>query len=87
VSNADPVLVRRRQMARLAALGKRIGYGCLLLSVVAFFVGLVAGYGVAGPVVIGAWVVCTFTLAPAIVLGYAVRAAEREDRELGRPTE
>jgi hypothetical protein len=82
--STDPVLVRRRQLERLAALGKRVGYGLLLVAVVGFFVGLWAGYGLWGPVVIVALAVCTLTLAPAIVLGYAVRAADREDRQLGR---
>jgi hypothetical protein len=68
-------------MERLAELGQRVGYACLLVAVVAFFAGLAAGYGTWGPVVIGALAACTLTLAPAIVLGYAVKAADREDRE------
>lgn len=83
---SDPVLVRRRQLERLAKAGQRVGYGCLLVAIVAFFAGLVSGYGRWGPVVIGALAACTVTLAPAIVLGYAVRAAARDDREAGRPT-
>jgi hypothetical protein len=68
-------------MARLAEVGQRVGYLCLLVAVVAFFVGLGAGYGTWGPVVVAAMVACTLTLAPGIVLGYAVKAAEREDRD------
>ena len=34
--------------------------------------------------IIGALIVGTILLAPAIVLGYAVKAAERDDREHGR---
>jgi uncharacterized membrane-anchored protein len=68
-------------MARLAETGQRVGYLCLLVAVIAFFVGLAAGYGTWGTVVIVALVACTLTLAPAIVLGYAVKAADREDRD------
>ena len=78
----DPVLRRRARLARLAETGQRVGYGFLLLAVVGFFVGLlVGGYAVWGPVVVIALAACTVTLAPAIVLWYAVKAADREDRE------
>ena len=80
----DPVLVKRRQLERLADLGQRIGYLFLLVAVVAFFVGLATSYATWGTVVVGAMALCTLTLAPAIVLGYAVKAAAREDREAGR---
>jgi hypothetical protein len=78
---ADPVLVRRAQLARLASLGQRIGYLCLLVAIVAFFAGLATTYATWGTVVVVAMVLCTVTLAPAIVLGYAVKAAAREDAE------
>ncbi|MDZ7674936.1 MAG: hypothetical protein U5K30_07705 [Acidimicrobiales bacterium] len=82
----DPVLDRRRRIARLVEIGQRAGYGAFGVAIVLFLVGLVAGYGaVTGPIV-AALVVGSVVLAPAIVFGYAVRAAEREDREQGRPT-
>jgi hypothetical protein len=81
----DPILVRRALYARLAGLGQRIGYALLLVAIVAFIVGFVAGFpqwavtiSIAG--LIGSCVV----LPPAIVAGYAVKAAEREDRKAGR---
>jgi hypothetical protein len=80
----DPVLVRRKQLARLAAFGQRTGYLFLLVAVVAFFIGLFTSYRVWGTVVIAGMAACTLTLAPAIVLGYAVKAAAREDRAAGR---
>jgi hypothetical protein len=79
----DPVLERRARLSRLAVAGKRAGYGFLLVSIVAFFYGLAEGYEVAGPVVIISMAVCTVVLAPAMVLGYAVGAAEREDKRPG----
>ena len=67
-------------MARLARSGNRVGCGCVAVAVVAFFVGLSAGYEVWGRVVVIGLAASALTLAPAIVLGYAVKAAEREER-------
>ena len=69
-------------MARLASTGQRVGYAALLVASVGFFWALIADFPAAsGPLLIGGMAVATLTLAPAIVLGYAVKAAEREDRE------
>jgi hypothetical protein len=76
----DPVLRRRAQFAALAALGQRLGWLLIVVAVVAFVIGLSTGFDPWGTVVVVALVACTLTLAPAIVLGYAVRAAAREDR-------
>ena len=74
------MLARRARIAALVQLGKRVGYGLYLVAVVLFAVGLAVGYTTA---VTTAIVVClvvgSLVLAPAIVFGYAVRAAERED--------
>jgi membrane-bound ClpP family serine protease len=83
----DPVLERRRRIAGLVRLGQRVGYALFGVAIALFVVGLVAGYGgVVGGGIVAALVVGSVVLAPAIVFGYAVRAAEREDREQGRPT-
>jgi len=82
---ADPVLVRRRQLARGAELAQRAGYGLFGLAVVLFVVGFVAGFtGGVVTAILGALGVGSALLAPAIVIGYAVKAADREDRERGR---
>ena len=77
----DPVLRRRAQMARLADVGRGIGWLFVLVAVVAFVIGLLTSFDPWGTVVVVALLACTLTLAPAIVLGYAVKAAERDDRE------
>lgn len=84
----DPVLLRRARMAKLAEVGQRTGYALLLVAVVAFIIGFATGFGTAVRtiVVVGLFGM-TFTLAPAIVLGYAVKAAAREDRERSRPVD
>ena len=83
---SDPVLDRRRRIARLVAIGQRIGYGLFGLAIALFLIGFATGFGSVGPLIVGAIVVGSIVLAPAIVFGYAVGAAEREDRERGRPT-
>jgi mannose/fructose/N-acetylgalactosamine-specific phosphotransferase system component IID len=85
VSDAtDPVLQRRAKMARLAGIGRGIGWILVLAAVIAFVLGLAMGFDPWGNVVVIALIGTTVTLAPAIVLGYAVKAADREDREVTR---
>lgn len=84
---ADPVLDRRRRIAGLVSLGQRAGYALFGLAIALFVVGLVSGFGgLVSTAIVACIVVGSIVLAPAIVFGYAVRAAEREDREQGRPT-
>jgi hypothetical protein len=80
----DPVRARRARVARGVAATSRVGYLLWLAALVLFVVGLVSQFpsGVAAGVVVCLVAGCVL-LAPAIVLGYAVRAAEREDRERG----
>jgi len=66
----------------VAELGQRIGYALFGVAIAAFVVGAVTGFTTADVViVVGALAVGSAVLAPAIVFGYAVKAAEREDRE------
>lgn len=83
--SADPVLIRRARIAQLVETGQRVGYGCFGVAIVAFIAGAVAGFGTAVvTVVVAALAVGSAVLAPAIVFGYAVHAAEREDRRRPR---
>ena len=80
----DPVRQRRAQVARWTLLANRIGYLLLVLAVVLFFAALITGFSATMAVlVIVALVAGLVLLAPSIVLGYAVKAAEREDLERG----
>jgi membrane-bound ClpP family serine protease len=84
-ADVDPVLARRARIAHLVSLGQRVGYGLFLAAIVLFLVGFTSGFdGVVGPATIACLVIGSLVLAPAIVFGYAVKAAEREDRERGR---
>ena len=81
----DPVLVRRARIARLTELGQRVGYALFGVAIVVFIIGFVVGYSdVLVAIIVTSLGVGSVVLAPAIVFGYAVKAAEREDRELGR---
>ena len=81
------MLERRRRIAGLVRTGQRLGYGLFGMAIALFAVGLVVGFGgVVTPGIVAAIVIGSIVLAPAIVFGYAVKAAEREDREQGRTT-
>ena len=79
-----PSAIRRAQVARWTQLANRVGYVLLLIAIVLFFVALATGFSatMAG-LVVAAMVAACVLLAPSIVLGYAVKAAERDDRERG----
>ncbi len=80
----DPVRARRRQVARWTLLANRAGYLLLAVALATFVVGFAVGFnGAVSAVVIACLVAGSLLLAPAIVLGYAVKAAERDDRKRG----
>lgn len=80
----DPVRARRERIQRLVVAGQRAGYGLFGLAMVGFGAGLATDFGSpVGPLIVAALVLGSLVLAPAIVFGYAVKAAEREDRERG----
>jgi len=78
---SDPVLLRRARIASRVQLAKRIGYTALLVAIVAFGIAIATSFS--GPAVALALVglAIAFVVLPIpIVLGYGVRAAEREER-------
>ena len=85
MSSVDPVRARRQRVARLASIGQQVGFGLFGLAVVLLVVALLTDLPSAlVSAVVACLVVGSAVLAPSIVLGYAARAAEREDREAGR---
>ena len=71
-------------MKRIVTIALRTGYSLLAAAVVVFFAALATEFnGMMATVVITALIAASLVLAPAIVLGYAVKAAEREDRARG----
>jgi hypothetical protein len=82
--SADPVRERRARIARWVSSGQRLGYGLFLAAIVLFIIGFAAGFdGWIGPAIVGCLIAGSLVLAPSIVFGYAVKAAERDDRERG----
>ncbi len=78
----DPVLERRARIARWVTIGQRLGYGLFGLACVAFVIGFAVGFeDWVTTLVLIAIIAGSIVLAPAIVFGYGVRAAERADRE------
>jgi len=73
---------RRKRLSRLASFGRRGGYLLYALSLVVFFAGLITGFNdtLASVTAIGL-VAGSVLLAPAIIIGYGVRAADRADRD------
>ena len=85
MSSDDPVLRQRATAARLAATGQRIGYLLFGIGIVAFLFGVAVDFSDAvSTTIVVCLVVGSIFLAPAIVLGYAVKAAVRDDLEHGR---
>lgn len=84
-SHADPVRAKRARLAHASKLAQRIGYALFGLAVVAFFIGFFSGFtGAIVTIIVVLMAVGSVLLAPAIVLSYAVKAAERDDIEHGR---
>lgn len=81
----DPIRIRRARIARLVEIGQRVGYGLFGVAIIGFVAGFIVGFDdTYVTVVVVSLLVGSVVLAPAIVFGYAVKAAEREDRQLGR---
>jgi hypothetical protein len=85
--DTDPVLARRARFAALANLGLRIGYLFVAVAIIAFIAGFALGFPAiwVGLCIAGLIGTC-IVLPPAIIVGYAVKAAEREDRLIGHGT-
>jgi hypothetical protein len=80
----DPVLVKREAIRAKVTLFKRIGYGLMLISIAAFFGCLALEW----PQWLTTTAIVTFTascivLPLPIIFGYAIKAAEKEDRKMG----
>ncbi len=77
----DEVLAHRARLATYVKVGKRVGYGLFAYAVVAFVCGAILGFaGWLVDTIVAAMLIGSILLAPAIVFGYGIRAAEREER-------
>jgi NADH:ubiquinone oxidoreductase subunit 6 (subunit J) len=79
----DPIARRRARIGHWVALAKRLGYALLLLAVIAFLVAAIAAFPtVLVTITLIALIGACIVLPVPIVIGYGLRAAEREDREV-----
>lgn len=78
----DPILEKRARVARLVSLAMRVGSALYLVATILFFWALVGRFT---PTLASATTVCliagSLLLAPAMVFKYAVKAADRADRD------
>jgi hypothetical protein len=82
VNDVDPVRARRARIARLVRYAKRAGYAALVVAIVSFVIAAATDFpALAVDLSIAALVAAIVILPVPIVLGYGVRAAEREERE------
>ena len=79
---SDPILEQRERMRRIANAAKRTGYALFAMTIALFFVALATGLGSGLVAATTASLIAgCVVLAPAILLGYAVKGAERDDAE------
>lgn len=84
MTQPDPVRARRERIAHWSLLANRVGYLCFAVAIAVFVFGFAVGFTPAvATVVVAGLVVGSVLLAPSIVLGHGVKAAERDDRERG----
>jgi len=80
----DPILAKRARFSRFANAGKRSGYSAFGLAIVAFAGAAITGFNDTWTLIVGGLLlVGSVLLLPAIIIGYAVKAADRAD--LGLP--
>ena len=82
--DTDPVRARRAQIAKWTLLANRVGYLALALAVALFVIAFMVGFSAPmATLVVAAMIVSFVLLVPSIILGYAVKAAERDDLQHG----
>ncbi|MFK7919583.1 MAG: hypothetical protein AB8G14_16020 [Ilumatobacter sp.] len=80
----DEVRVKRAKIAKWTLLANRVGYLFMALSIALFIIAFAVGFSavMASLVIISLIIGCAL-LAPSIILGWAVKAAEQDDLERG----
>jgi membrane-bound ClpP family serine protease len=84
-SSNDPVRSRRQKISRINNAASRLGYSLWAIAMACFVTAFVVGFeGILVNMVIACIIAGSILLAPSIIIGYAVKAAERDDLENGR---
>ncbi len=83
MNTAVSVNDKRRHIQRQVKRGKRVGYGALLIAIVAVVYGALTNFNtITGIVMTMGLIISIGTLPLSMVIGYGLRAAEREERNL-----
>lgn len=81
----DPIRVKRAKVADLVSKGIRLGSGLYVVASIVFFVGFATGFTEPQVwIIIILMVIGSALLAPALVVKYGVKNAERIDQREGR---
>lgn len=81
----DPMVARRARIGRWVTLAQRVGYTAMLVAIIAFLAAFALDFPAwAVTTVIVALVAAVIILPVPIVMGYGLRAAERDERSAGR---
>tara|TARA_X000000368_G_scaffold87924_1_gene66881 strand:- start:270 stop:533 length:264 start_codon:yes stop_codon:yes gene_type:complete len=80
--DSNSLMLRRQQASLIANTGRKIGYSIFFLSLIIFTIGLTVEFNnlVARTLTV-LLIMGSIVLAPSILLHYAVRGAEREEKE------
>ena len=77
----DPIRARREHVNRLASTARKAGWALFGLAIAAFVIGVMVGLsGVVVVITVASLALGSALLLPAIIIGFGVTAAEREDR-------
>ncbi len=80
--SSDPVLVKRARISRQTSIALRVGMGLFVGATVLFFTALLTEFtGFFATTITLCLILGSVVLAPAMVIHYAVKAANRADRE------
>jgi hypothetical protein len=84
IDRTDPVRERRRRLAKWTMLANRVGYLILALAMALFVMAFLFGFSPTMATLIVVFMLVSFALlAPSIVLGYGIKAADRDDAQQG----
>lgn len=83
-TSTDPVRQRRHLIAKYTLIANRVGYLLFAIAIAVFIMAFAFSFNSTLVLIITVCLVAgSVLLAPAIVLGYAVKAADRDDIEKG----
>ena len=81
-NDSNSLAMRRQQASLIANTGRKIGYSIFFLSLIVFAIGLTVEFNdLVAKTLTVLLIVGSIVLAPSILLDYAVRGAEREEKE------